>query len=157
MRAEWSPDDRSLLTSGEDKLVILWDAASGERVLELSGHTGLVYQAVFSPSGRFIASVSDDGSVRVWDATDGVEVARSQRDAPVYRARFVDDERIVSGNGRDGSIMLWDWRRGAALKRVGTHKAAIWSLEVDRRHGWVLSGSDDRTVALWTLDGKPCH
>src|SRR5579871_4525667 len=63
----YSPDREILATGGADKLVKLWDAASGKRLASLSGHGDAVAALVFSPEGKILASASYDQTIRLWD------------------------------------------------------------------------------------------
>jgi WD40 repeat protein len=60
--------------------VRLWDPESGEPLLVLRGHEGLVTSVAFTPDGSKLASVSVDGSLRVWalDIDDLIDIARGQ-------------------------------------------------------------------------------
>ncbi len=107
--ALFSPDNRLLLTSGASNAVELWDAATGERVAELDGHTATVSSASFSPDGRYLATASADGSVRVWDVA-----ARRQLDlldpsmGPLnYAALTRDGKRIIVASARDGTTRIY--------------------------------------------------
>ena len=48
---------------------VLWDAASGQRMRTLEGHTEFVNSVAFSPDGSKLASGSSDGTVVLWDVS----------------------------------------------------------------------------------------
>lgn len=70
----FSPDARTLASSGNDRTVRLWEVAGRRPVAALSGHTSAVWGVSFSPDGRTVAS-STDGTVRLWDVDVGVRLA----------------------------------------------------------------------------------
>jgi WD40 repeat protein len=65
----YSPDGRRIATGSEDRTVRLWEAASGQEVLTLKGHTDVVRSVTFSKDGRRLVSGGWDRTVHVWDAT----------------------------------------------------------------------------------------
>ena len=65
----FGPGASRIATGSTDGVIRLFDAATGEQLMVLRGHTGLVNALAFSPDGRKLASttVSIAGdSVRVW-------------------------------------------------------------------------------------------
>lgn len=76
IRAEWSPDGKRIATFNIQGTGEIWDAGSGEKLLDFSGHTGWVNALAWSPSGERIASMGNDGVVLVWDTHSGLEVLR---------------------------------------------------------------------------------
>src|SRR5262245_33006788 len=75
-QAVYSPDGKTLASAGYDKLIRLWDAATGTELRQLRGHYGPVSSVAFSPDGKWLASGSWDMTVRVWDVTTGNEIRR---------------------------------------------------------------------------------
>src|SRR5262249_16873152 len=67
----WSPDGRVLATCGYDRLIKLWDAATGKELRTLKDHSDSVYGVTFSPDGRLLASASADRAVKVWNVATG--------------------------------------------------------------------------------------
>jgi WD40 repeat protein len=63
----FSPDGRTLAVSSDQEPLRLWEIASGQARLEVSGHAGPVQCFAFSPDGRFLATGSDDTTALLWD------------------------------------------------------------------------------------------
>jgi len=55
----------------------------------------------------------------------------------------------------DGSVQLWDARTGARLAHLLGHDARAVALAFTPDGRWLLSGSWDETVRVWSLDSLP--
>jgi WD40 repeat protein len=89
--AQFSPDGRLVVTTFlhsavvhpaggvpclyTDRVARIWDAATGEELRILKGHTSRVASACFSPDGRRVVTTSWDKTARVWDTATGRELA----------------------------------------------------------------------------------
>jgi WD40 repeat protein len=65
--AVFSPDGERLATSSADRTIRLWDLATGQEMLKLSGFKGIM-SLRFNSDSRRLMSASRDGTIRVWDA-----------------------------------------------------------------------------------------
>jgi WD40 repeat protein len=60
-----------MVSAGADGAVRLWDAATGQELRTLTGHTGPVRAVGFSSDGTRIVSAGYDRAVRLWDPASG--------------------------------------------------------------------------------------
>ncbi|KAH8902623.1 WD40 repeat-like protein [Coniochaeta sp. PMI_546] len=61
----------SLASASYDKTIKIWDAATGQCISTLEGHSGVVNSVAWSHDGTQVASASDDETVKIWDAAMG--------------------------------------------------------------------------------------
>ncbi len=62
----FSPDQKFLISGGDDKAVRVWDSLSGEEISCLQGHTHRVSSVAISADGRYVVSGSWDNTIRIW-------------------------------------------------------------------------------------------
>ncbi len=78
-----SPDGTKLASVADDMVCRVWNAATGERLLELRGHEELtparlqsmLYCCTFSADGRHLATGDRVGHIVVWEVASGRQVA----------------------------------------------------------------------------------
>jgi WD40 repeat protein len=63
-------------TATEDKTARVWNAATGQVLATLQGHTEFVSDAMFSPDGQRIVTASNDKTARVWRITTLNDIAK---------------------------------------------------------------------------------
>jgi WD40 repeat protein len=107
----WSPCGRFL--AGEIMTrVVVWDAESGNEVVELSaGDTSLLRAPCFHPSGKFLAAggANLEGGVYCWDTETWREiVAYRWSVGPVMHIVFHPEGTLAAACGERGQITIWD-------------------------------------------------
>ena len=98
-----SRDGKQVATGHADKVIRVWDFATGKEVCKLAGHDAPPSVA-FSPDGKQVLSAAADRTVRLWDVATGKEVRKFDgfKDATalpgndlIVQATFVAGGRIV--------------------------------------------------------------
>ncbi len=106
--AAFSPDEKQIVTAGEDSAARVWDAQTGRALTPPLRHQGTVTQAAFSPDGQRVLTASLDGTARVWNAQTGQQIGSPLRHAgAVVSAQWAGDGSHVLTAGSDGSARLW--------------------------------------------------
>ncbi len=120
--AIWSPSGEQLLTA-HDATAQVWDAATGEPRLMLSGHTDQINAIAWSPTGGKILTGSKDHTARVWDVQTGkAMLILAGHTAQVRWAVWSPDGSRIVTAGNDGVAKVWDAGTGAETLTLAQHR-----------------------------------
>lgn len=71
---EYAPNDALFASCGGDRMVLLFDGKTSEKVKELGGaaqHVGAVYGLAWSPDSARLLTASQDKTAKIWDVATG--------------------------------------------------------------------------------------
>jgi len=109
VRLLFSPDSQTLASFPRG--ATLWRVTDGQKVAELTGHTGQIESAAFSPDSQALATCGVDHTTRLWDVASGKQRAVLRGHAGwVTSVAFSPDGKTLATAGNDSTVRLWNPR-----------------------------------------------
>jgi hypothetical protein len=148
----FSPDSKILATCSYDRLIKLWDVATGKELRTLKDHSDAVYGVAFSPDGHWLASGAADRAVKVWEVAAGTRLyTLGEATDWVYTVAWSPDGRHLAAAGVDKSIRVWEVSAagGKVVLSTFAHEGPILRLVYAADGKTLYSLGEDRTVKAW--------
>lgn len=166
----FSPDGKLIVAAAGDQTAIIWDAASGNQVRVLQGHSFAVQRAVFSPDSKTILTLGggNDQTVRLWDAETGRQIYSINSGGGFASLFFFPDgQSFFAGdqvyNTADGQLVQGSGLRGGSLAISPDGRTYVTGINPtaslrDTQSGqeiYSLAGHTDSVIsAAYSKDGK---
>ncbi len=148
----FSPDGKTIASTGYGSGLILWDTGTGKPRLRLPLLQRSYFTLAFSPDGKMLAlnnvwDTSFRGLVFL-DSATGKEISRLTDGMDRISLAFSPDGKTLAGGMADNTIGIWDVGTSKELRRLTSDSTAdVLAFSPD---GTILaSGHYDKTVHLW--------
>lgn len=112
----FTPDDQKVITAGDDKIIHIWDTATGKEITTFKGHLGSIKDIAFSNGGGLLASISITGEVIVWNMVTGDKVQAFDLKSPGLAVKFLPDGTLL-GVTTGGLMQIWDTETWQPVRR----------------------------------------
>src|SRR5579859_6902714 len=120
-RVAFSPDGTRLAVAANDNAGFhsageVRDAATGQLVFDLVGHSLEMEDIAYSRDGQRLITASDDGTAKIWNATTGqLQLTLAGQTGNIRGVAFSPDGTRVATASRDGTTRLWNAATGELL------------------------------------------
>jgi general transcriptional corepressor TUP1 len=149
----FSPDGQYLATGAEDQLIRICDIANKKIVNRLKGHKGDIYTLDFTGDGTRLASGSNDNTARLWDMKTGECLYTFPLWTCVAAVTVSANGKFLAAGSTNGAVAVWDTEMHALFTFLEAHDDGVFSVVFGPGGHELLSGSLDKTIKLWELNG----
>ncbi len=154
-----NPVEREVAVGYSDHRIRLFDLNTLDLKRTLEGPTNSVFTLTYSPDFRYMLAGGRDAHLRSWDVE-----ADYRPDADIVAHMYTINHMAYSPDGRwlvtvsmDKNIKIWDadslrLRKVVDRARHGGHSTSVNKV-LWLNNTQFATASDDRTVAVWAIDG----
>ncbi|KAG0728184.1 Pleiotropic regulator 1 [Chionoecetes opilio] len=163
------PANEWFATGSNDRVIKIWDLASGQLKLSLTGHVSAVRGLAVSPRHPYLFSCGEDKQVKCWDLEYNKVIRHYHGHlSACYGLALHPTIDVLVTCGRDSTARVWDMRTKANIHTLTGHSNTIASVVCQaaepqnlpghnaivnclaiNREGVLVSGADNGTLYFW--------
>ena len=131
-------DNRYIISSGEDKVIKIWDVKLNTLIKTLSGHTRGIKKIALSPDDKYIVSGSIDKTIKIWDFEKEIFSLPGDAYSADYVGFSTDGKYIFTCGTNNLKTSIWD----LSTKKI--------KMKLDNNYAFkgVASSPDGKLIAL---------
>jgi len=146
------PGNEWFATGSADRVIKIWDLASGKLKLSLTGHVSTVRGLVVSPRQPYLFSCGEDRQVKCWDLEYNKVIRHYHGHlSAVYDLALHPTIDVLVSCGRDSTARVWDMRTKTNIHTLSGHTSTVGTVVCQAADPQIITGSNDQTVRLWDL------
>jgi WD40 repeat protein len=143
----FTPDGKSLVTTGPNSLVRFWDVKTGKEQRRFdAGVNG--WALAFSPDGKTLAVASTE--IRLFDVATGADASKVAGNVTIHYAYLTPDGRTVATLG-GGRVTFWDAATGRMLGPAERSDETIIGLQILDGGRTLIGLSRDKALRVWDV------
>jgi WD40 repeat protein len=153
MAVAYSPDGKTLASSDDDGVILLWDTATWKTRAEMSMKAKIVRCVAWSGDSKMLITGDKLKNAQLWNAETGKPLGN-----PFNQVRSVwvvalskDGKRVATG-GNGGAIRIWDVETRKLLGVYQAHEGFLNSLAFSANGKLLVSAGGLAVVRIYHLD-----
>ncbi|KTW31906.1 uncharacterized protein T551_01167 [Pneumocystis jirovecii RU7] len=146
------PGNQWFVTGAGDRVIKIWDLASGTLKLSLTGHISTVRGLAVSSRHPYLFSCAEDKMIKCWDLETNKVIRHYHGSlSGVYCLSLHPTLDVLCTGGRDSVVRVWDMRTRNNVHVLSGHNQTVADVKCQNVDPQVISGSMDSTIRLWDL------
>lgn len=146
------PGNEWFATGAADRVIKIWDLASGKLKLSLTGHVSVVRGLAVSARQPYLFSCGEDRQVKCWDLEYNKVIRHYHGHlSAVYDLSLHPTLDVLVSCGRDSSARVWDMRTKVNIHTLSGHTNTVSSVLTQSTDPQIITASNDSTIRLWDL------
>lgn len=152
------PEGEWLATAGDDRRILFWSVADGEKIREIEAPSK-VWSMAIHPDGNQLATAGTDNDITLWNPKNGEKIKTLEGHTSTFNGlAFSPDGTRLASASYDDTAMIWDVETGEMLHRLQGHADTLEDVAFHPEGHIVATASSDRTVILWDAEnGRPVN
>jgi WD40 repeat protein/transcriptional regulator with XRE-family HTH domain len=142
----FSPDGTRLAVANMDGIPKVWDLATRNELMSLTGQEQIMKGIAYSPDGLLLATGGDAGNVLVWDATSGEILADYALGGIIHAVAFSMDGHLAAAS-ENGFAKIWDLNANPETVSLPP-QSGYYSLTF-LPDGRLVTAGQDGTARVW--------
>ena len=135
------PGNQWFCTGAADRVIKIWDLASGKLKLSLTGHVSTVRGLVVSPRQPYLFSCGEDRQVKCWDLEYNKVIRHYHGHlSAVYDLALHPTIDVLVSCGRDSTARVWDMRTKVNIHTLTGHTSTVGSVVCQATDPQIITG-----------------
>ncbi|KAJ3232794.1 pre-mRNA-splicing factor prp46 [Chytriomyces hyalinus] len=146
------PGNEWFATGAGDRVIKIWDLATGTLKLSLTGHIASVRGLAVSPRHPYLFSCGEDKMIKCWDLEYNKVIRHYHGHlSGIYCMSLHPSLDVLVTGGRDATGRVWDIRTKNQIFALTGHSGTIADVKTQEADPQIITASSDATVKLWDL------
>lgn len=157
-----APDGRTLVTGGNDGMLVAWDLATGESSRHhaheasedrglIGAHQAKVESCAIHPDGTTVLSAGSDGRLKLSRIGSWEEIWVVESKIGLAVCAVGPDGATAAASNDEGGVSVFGLERGEKMGTLRGHTYVVWdcAFSPDGRH--LVTAAWDSTLKVWDL------
>nr|CAD2127672.1 unnamed protein product [Meloidogyne enterolobii] len=144
-----SQDCKTLFSCCSNGVVNVWDLTSGERIVQLIGHSDGASCVDISGDGQKLWTGGLDNTVRCWDIAGRRQFSCREIESQVFSISCCPTDNWVAVGLEDNNVQVLNSTTMGEKYLLNDHKSCVLSMKFANSGKWFVSTGRDNVVNCW--------